>query len=297
MKNKLISLAGFLTIGLLAACSAFSQSEMSSAAQVFPTATKSFLFQGSPPIVTPQSVVSFSGAPTVASIFRTAPSATPTPVVISTLVPASTATQTPPPPDFTVNIYGDGLNPNWEADQASGAKYDLKSSSQASRNSLVVPFTPRAKGDSTLLFTVSDQSEQVYPRDQAAKLTFWLYSPKVPLYLDQFFITIVGSNSQPYWNAKDESVNMSDYQSVFPRISLEQLGFDHAIPADTWVMAEIDLSKMQALEPAYQYLTAITLNSAAGLSHMLLIDDIHLTLLSQPSKPAALQSTPPVRLK
>ncbi len=291
MKIKILTLTGLIAAVLLAACSAVTTIETPPGAGVFPTPTKSFLFQGNAPVVSPDAPVAFSGAPTVAGVFRLPPSATPSPVVISTITPQSTATQFPQPQSFTVTLFGDQINPNWNAQQ-DGKKFDLKSSSQVSRGNLVISFTPHAKGISTLLFTVSENSNQVYRRDQAAKLSFWLYSPKNTLYLDQFFITLVGSNSQPYWNAKDRSVNESDYQSVFPEFGLNQLGFDHAIPADTWVMAEIDLDKAAALEPAYQYLTGISFNNAAGLNHPILIDDVHLTLLGQPDKTSTTTSTP-----
>ena len=125
-----------------------------------------------------------------------------------------------------------------------------------------------------------------------AKLSFWLYSPKTALHLDQFFISIVGSNSQPYWDAKDESIKGSDFLSVFPDISLDELGFSHAIPADTWVMVEIDLNEALMLEPKYQYVTGISFKSTTGPQHMLLIDDINLELLGKPPKPAPPKITP-----
>jgi hypothetical protein len=296
MKNKLKQLIVFVAAGLLAACTANGINGIAPGAQVFPTATNSFLFEGSVPVGAADSPASLAGVPTVAGVFRTSPSATPSPMGIPatpTLTAQTTATPTPSPLPYTVLVYGESLHANWEVQRRSGMTVNLAATGQAYRGQTAISITQRGKGEADLLFTVSDKSEEVYQRDQVTKLSFALYSPKTPLYLDQFSVSLLGSNSQLYWSAKDDSVKSSGYGSVFPEIRLDQLGFDKAIPANTWVLVEIDLSKALALEPRYQFVTGISLKSTAGATHTLLVDDLRLTMLGKPPTPSAFLFTPP----
>lgn len=283
MKNKLANPVIMVAVGLLVACSAITKSETLPATQAFPTPTTHFLLQGNAPITTLDPPVSPSGAPTIAGIFRLPPSATPSPIATPTTILEFTATPRPQATRsqfFTLPVYEDELNPDWVVQEDTRMRIDLKSSSELHRGQAAISFAPRRKGDGTLFITVSDQSKEEYRRDQVAKLSFWLYSPKALLYLDQFFITFVGSKGLPYWSPEDQKV--ADYLSVFPRIRLDQLGFDRAVPADTWVLVEIDLDEVRALAPEYQYLTGISFKNATDPNHPLLIDDINLTLRGEP---------------
>jgi hypothetical protein len=293
MKNKLANPILMIAAGLLVACSAITKSETLPANQLFPTPTTHFLLQGNAPIATLDAPVALSGAPTVASVFRTSSSATPSPIIMPTTtleftetpLPQATASQL-----FTLPVYDDDLNPNWEVQEDTRMRIDLKSSSEVYRGDAAISFAPRRNDDATLFITVSDQSMEEYRRDQVAKLSFWLYSPKALLYLDQFFITFVGSKRLPYWSLEDQKV--ANYLSVFPRISLDKLGFDRAVPADTWVMVEIDFDEVRALAPEYQYLTGISFQNATDPTHPLLLDDISLTLLGKPTTRSTLDPTP-----
>ena len=294
MKNKLMNLTVLTAAGLLAACTVIGMNETPEAAQTFPAATNSYLFEGNAPVRTPDSLVSLSGAPTIAGVFRGLPSASPSPVVTVTTTitpePESTATASPRPQFYTVAVYEENLNTNWQVLPDTRIRFDLKSSGDVYRGTTAISFTPRRSGGANLFITVSDQSQEEYRRDQVAKLSFRLYSPKTLLYLDQFFITFVGSKRLPYWSAEDQKV--SDYLSVFSRISLDELGFDRAVPADTWVKVEIDLTEAQALALEYQYLTGISFKNATDPNHPLLIDDISLILLDEPPKRLPLETTP-----
>lgn len=292
MKNKLANAIMMAATGLLVACSAMTNSEALPDSQVFPTPTTHFLLQADPPISTLDSPVSVSGAPTIASAFRISASATPAPIATPTAIPKLTQTPLPQATQsqfFNLPVYEDALSPNWEVQQDTNVRIDLKSSSEVYRGHTAISFTPRRNSDATLFVTVSDQSKEEYRRDQVAKLSFWLYSPKTLLYLDQFFITFVGSERIPYWSPEDQKV--ANYLSVFPRISLDKLGFDRAVPADTWVMVEIDLDEVRALAPEYQYLTGISFQSATDRTHPLLLDDISLTLLGKPTQRSPLDPT------
>jgi hypothetical protein len=295
MKNQLMNLTVFAAAGLLTACTVIGMNRTPEAAQAFPTATNSYLFEGNAPVRTPESLVSLSGAPTIASVFRGLPSASPSAVVTSTLTPEpeSTATASPRPQFYTAAVYEEDLNTNWEVLPDTRLRFDLKSSGDVYRGKTAISFAPRRPGGADLFITVSDQSQEEYRRDQVAKLSFWLYSPKTVLYLDQFFITFVGSKHLPYWSAEDQKV--SDYLSVFSKISLDELGFDRAVPADTWVMVEIDLTKARALATEYQYLTGISFKNATDPAQPLLIDDISLILLDEPPTRSPLEITPTAR--
>lgn len=296
MKNKLANSIIMVTVGLLVACSAITNSETIPATQVFPTPTTHFLLQGNAPITTLDPPLSLSGAPTIASIFRLPPSDTPSPSVADspiatpTRIQEFTETPLPQPQSFTLPIYEDSLNPNWAVQEDTRMRFDLKFSSEVHHGEAAISFTPRNRADSTLFITVSEQSTEEYRRDELTKLSFWLYSPKALLYLDQFYITFVGSKRLPYWSAEDQKV--ANFLSVFHRISLEDLGFDRAIPADTWVLVEIDLDEVAALAPEYQYLTGISFQNASNPAHPLLLDDISLTLRGKPTGRSPLDPTP-----
>lgn len=292
MKKEISLLICMLVASLIVGCNAIRKIESAPAPQVFPTATEHFLFQGNAPMVTPDYPAVLSIAPTIASFFRTHPSVTPSPVATFTIIPESTNTQAPRPQFFTVRVYEDGLNPNWAVQEDTEMEIDLKSASQVYRGYAAISFSPNEESNSTLFLAVPDGAEEVYRRDQAAKLSFWLFSPDTPLYLDQFFITLVGSNRQPYWSAEEKKV--ADYLSVFPRISLDKLGFDRAIPANAWIMVEIDLAEALTVEPEYLYITGISFKSTAGPNHVLLIDDISLKMLGEPPKRSSLEIAPRV---
>ncbi len=292
MKNKRMYLTLLVAVGLLAACTGGGLNGAPSGAQVFPTPTNNFLFEGNVPASGSDSPVSLSGAPTVASVFRTPPSATPSPIATATLPPEPTEAPLPAPQVYTVTVYGENLNPNWVLQKQTGMNFNLQPASQVNQNHASISATPRGKGDAALIFTVSNKAGEMYPRDQVTKLSFGLYSPKTPIYLDQFSVSILGSNSQAYWSAKDQSVKASDYGSIFPEIHLDELGFNQAIPANTWVTVEVDLDKVLTLEPKYQYITGISLNSTAGPTHTLLIDNLQLTLLGQPPTPVGFVASP-----
>src|SRR5512138_2011613 len=108
MKNNLAILTGIIAAGFLVACSAVTSKETESGTHVFPTPTYHILLMNAP-VGTSISEVSLSQAPTVASVFRLQPSATPSPAPTSTATLKSTATQTPKPQLFTVSVYDDSL--------------------------------------------------------------------------------------------------------------------------------------------------------------------------------------------
>lgn len=289
MKKKLTILICLVVAGLIVACSAVMRSETLPATQVFPTPTTHFLLQGNAPVSTLDAPVSLSGAPTIAGIFRMYPSATPSPIATPAIILELTETPLPQATEaqfFTFPVYEDNLNANWEVQQDTKMRFDLKFSSEVYRGDQAISFTPLNRADTTLFITVSDQSKNDYRRDQLTKLSFWLYSPKTLLYLDQFFITFVGSKRLPYWSAEDQKV--ANYLSVFHRIGLDELGFDRAVPADTWVMVEIHFDEVRALAPEYQYLTGISFRNATNPTHPLLLDDMSLTLRGRPPQ----RSTP-----
>jgi hypothetical protein len=295
MKNKLIALILLIAAGLIAACTANGSNDMPSGAPVFPTATNSFLFEGNASIGPLDAPVSMAGAPTVAGVFRTPLTATPSPTdlpVTATLPAQATATLQPAPKPYQVLIYGESVNPNWEVQKRTGMNFKLDSTGQTYRGNNAISTTPRGRGDAALTFTVSGKSDEVYQRDQVNKLSFALFSPKAPLYLDQFSVSILGSNSRIYWSADDKSVKPAGSGSIFPELRLDELGFNGVIPADKWVLVEIDLDKALAREPKYQYVTGISLISTAGSTHPLLIDDVRLTLVGQPPTPLDLLFTP-----
>jgi hypothetical protein len=252
--------------------------------------------QGKTAVGASDSQVSLSGAPTVASFFRQQPSPTPspTPIATSTPLPESTATQTAPPELFILSVYDDNLNSNWTIQPNTGVNFDLKSVSHVFHGKSAISFIPRVKNKSqygSLLFTVSSQTQEVYLRDQVNTLSFWLYSGDEPLLLDQMAVTILGSNSQPFWKVNDNSVAASGQDPVFSETRLYFLGFNRDIPAKSWVHVEVSLDKL-IYDPDYKYVTGFYLKMEKGFSRTLWIDNIDLVMLAQPSPVSTLELTP-----
>ncbi len=294
MKNKLAILTILVAGGFLIACSAITSNETQSATHAFPTPTYQFLFQVNAPAGTSDPAGSVLDVPTVASFFRLQPGATPSPssVAASTSIPEITATQTLQPQLFTVPVYDDGLNPNWVVQKNTGVNFDLNSTTHVYRGKSAISFVPRTKTQyGSLLFTVSDPSKEMYPRDQVTTLSFWLYSGDEPLLLDQMAVTILGSNSQPFWKANDTSVSASGQDPTFSETRLYFLGFNRDIPAKTWVQVEVDLDKL-IYDPNYKYVTGFYLKMEKGFSRTLWVDDINLEMLSNPSDVSTPEITP-----
>jgi hypothetical protein len=295
MKNKLAVLTGILAAGVLVACSAITSNGAQSATRVFPTPTKHVLFQGNVEIDASDSPVSLAGAPTISSAFLMQSSATPSPVVTSTPILQATATQTVKPEFFTVAVYDDSLNPNWEMQKDTGVDFDLKSASPVYRGQSAISFIPNVKNKTqygSLFFTVSDKSKEAYLQDQIVTLSFWLYSGDKPIPFDAMAVALVGSNSQPFWKADDHSVLVEGKDAVFSETRLYYLGFSRDIPANTWVQVEVDLDNL-IYDPIYKYVTGFYLKMEAGFSQTLAVDDVNLIMLGEPSEIRSPEFTSP----
>src|SRR5690349_10431733 len=103
MKNKSAILSSLVVVGLLIVSCTAARNKTPLAGQVFPTPTNHFLLQGKAPIGTSDTSISLSGVPTIANVFRAAPSVTPSAAANSpaTITVESTLTKLATPQLYT----------------------------------------------------------------------------------------------------------------------------------------------------------------------------------------------------
>ena len=293
IKIKQMLLGCFFAVSLVAACSGFRTNQKALSVQAFPTATNHFLFLSDSTAGTPLPDLEapIPGVPTVASIFRKHPTTTPSLGKTANPTPETTPSQMLSTQYSTLTVYRDTLNPNWEVQSDTGMDFDLGNTTLIHQGNSAISFTPQVDY-ARLFFTVSGNSQGVYLRDQVAELSFWIYSGESELALDQLAVTIVGSNSQPFWRADDHSVTVDDDLPVFSETRLYYLGFNYTIPARTWVPVELDLDKTLIYDPEYRYVTGFYLKTEAGLSHTLSIDDISLLMYDSFPDASGVETTP-----
>jgi hypothetical protein len=294
--KKMLILAGLVTVALLAACVMQKMDENPEPVLIYPTATSHFFFESdstaAPPPTWPSSQ---SGTPTVASVFHVYPTSTPffsildetLPAKISTPIAEQVETQVLASKIFNVSVYKDELNPNWEVQKSSGVEIYLNDSNRVYKGQSAISFTPYT--DYGILFlTVTGESQELYPRDRVTQLSFWLYSGEDRISLDQLSIAIVSSNSPTYWSANDHPMINLDEVPVLSETRSYTLPLNRAVPANTWVLVELDFDKTHIVDPDYRYLTGFYLKTEPGLSRTLVIDDITLEMVGDgPETPAA----------
>jgi hypothetical protein len=291
MKYKLVMLTVLAATGLLVACRAIKINLAIPDPEVFPTATSHFLLRGTAAFVTPAAPVTPGALPTVANIFLVQPSPTPTQVKIATPTAEDNEDQILPRDFYPVKLYQDSLNPNWKIQADNGIQVDTHATKSIYQGRSAISLTSQVE-ERSIYLTVSKQSKEAYPRDRMWELSFWLYSEDQQLRLDQFFVTIAGSNILPYWTPDDHSVTVSDKLPVFPETGLDEVDFNRAVPANTWVLVELEFDEVLVLDPDYKYITGIYLETSAGFSGTIMVDEITLLMLEPGPETRIVEATP-----
>jgi hypothetical protein len=202
--------------------------------------------------------------------------ATPTPSDPLTPMPDDTATPvaTPTPAILpTVTIYDETLNGNWSLVTSSGVKYVLQNRTNVHSGTYSIALIP-TKDYGNLAFTVKFGSKEAYLRDQTLGVRFWLYSGDATVGTEDLAVSVVGSNDYAYWKWNDTSVTNTQ-DPVFPETRLYYLGFNNAIPPNTWVQVEVWLDDLQ-FEPQYKYITGISIKNGEGFRDAVYIDQLEL---------------------
>ena len=180
-----------------------------------------------------------------------------------------------------VYIFDDQLNKNWDLAQSFGMSYDLQSTAHwfeplDSANELdsgatSIAITPE-QDFGELYFTVRPDAAESYPRGQVIGVSFWLNGGGDFIDTEALAITIVGSNSNPFWSAADNPVQ-ADGQGLYSETRLYHLELSRSIPPNTWVQV-IVLFKKLLYDPEFEYLTGLYLKNDEGYRNTFYIDNI-----------------------
>ena len=203
-----------------------------------------------------------------------------------TFTPRPTTTPLPPElptvyvdPFVDVSIYADDLDANWQIFEPSGMEYDLQATEQVYSGQYAIEAVP--KGDfSTLLFAVRPDAQESYPRNQVLAVSFQLYSGEDFIKTDALAVTILGSNSFPYYVKNDNSV-LNNYDPVFSETRLYYLGINRDIPPDTWVEVTVWLDDL-LYDPIYRYVTGFYIKNDADFRQPFRVDDVRLIMQPTP---------------
>lgn len=231
---------------------------------------------------TNQDPVDLAPTPTVHSVFSTIDQLDrsqsdsyptlerPTPTPLPTLTPR------PQLDTRIVTIYDDALHSDWSVDNSREVDYLLQDTafSYSGENSL--SYAPKIEY-ADLAFTVNENSDEVYLRDDVLAVRFWLYSGDDYLENDDLAVSVVGSNAFPYWVADDDSVTVQDSLDLFPVTRLYYLDVDRDIPPETWIQIEVWLDEL-VFEPEYKYVTGIYLKNDEDFFRTVYLDDVELVI-------------------
>jgi hypothetical protein len=177
-------------------------------------------------------------------------------------------------------IYTDMVNQNWIVQRSTGGEIDLASREESYEGSVSLSYTP-AGGIGTLFFTVKQNSSEIYLSDNILGLSFWLNSGAGEIGTGEIAVTVLGSNSYPYWLADDNSVK-SPFEPVFSETRLYHLGVNRTIPPHTWVKVELWLDE-RIYDPDYRYVTGFYIKNEASLQQTIYLDDIQLIRVADES--------------
>jgi hypothetical protein len=221
-----------------------------------------------------------------------------TPTIASVFLPQSTS---PPPsmptplPSLTVPIvehetwedvffhlvYDDHLAPGWELLINEGMEIDDNQTATLHQGEAALAVTPKTDF-ARLFFAVTKDNLNIYDRSRVLGLSIWLNGGDHWIELSDLAVTVVGSNYMTFWNPNDRSVYIDD-KFPFSETRLYFLGFNNAIPPNTWVNVELLLDERE-FDPYYNYVTGFYLKNDEGYRHTFYIDDVSLIMVNDEAK-------------
>lgn len=188
------------------------------------------------------------------------------PTVKPSITPAATAT--PRIVQREIILYDEEVKENWGL-STKGMTYLVNSPDFAFSGNGAIAFTP-SKPEGMLYFALQSNTDEVYRREDVIGFSFHLHSGRNGLELDDMAFSAIGSNEVTYFIEGDNSaVEKTAYQNTY----LRWLGFNEAIPRNTWIEVDIILNKMQ-FDPIYEYVTGFYITNRIFDGSTYYLDDI-----------------------
>lgn len=197
-------------------------------------------------------------------------------VVEPTLTPLPTLTPVPTIERKIVTIYGDDLNVNWTLENSREVEYSLNDDFFVYDGVSSLAYKPKVEY-ADLAFTVKEDANEFYLRDDVLAIRFWLYSNDDYVDTDDLLVSVVGSNDFRYWVDGDDSVKVQDSRPLFPATRLYYLNVEEDIPPNTWFQIEVWLNDL-LFEPEYEYVTGVYIKNDEDFFQRIYIDEMELVL-------------------
>lgn len=255
-KLALLALAGLLA-GTLAACGD------DPAVAALPAATRAAADGAARP------------SPTVVPAFepRPLPTAQPLPTVAE--MPTAAPEQAAPAERLVEEVvYDEKLSSGWTLDASRGVDVDPADKTRAYTGERSIAVSPEIDFGQ-LYFSVDEDAPRLYKRDDVVGVSFWINPGEGEIGTSDLAVTVVGSNTYPYWRADDTSVVAKG--ETFSETRLYYLGFNHAVPPDTWVEVVVWLNEL-IYDPDYRYVTGIYIKNDEGFRQTISVDRVALLL-------------------
>ncbi len=180
----------------------------------------------------------------------------------------------------SIDIYADSLDPDWTIQEDMGMDVEMDVTDVIRGGRTAVSLTPN-RDFGMAFFTINENSRQPYLRDEVVEISFWLNGGNRAIDPNSIIVTMAGSNNFPYWVEDDKSViNRGDTPSPFSKTQLYFLGFDNAIPPQTWVEVRIRLDEL-LYDPEYRYVTGFFIQNDEGFFQTIYIDDVKIKMRSR----------------
>lgn len=269
----LLPLGALLTL-TLAACSGGPATSTPQVAR-YPTPTFHGLFSEKVGQDNTETGPQLTTTPTVAFFFMEHQTATPQPTQTATPTSPPSINEFPLTGTYSQTLYADSFNPNWKLERDNRVAVNIRSRDVPRQGQYAISITPKERLR-PVYFIVTQDSSEVYLRDQVLGFRFWINSGNDYLEPEDLAVTVLGSNEYPFYVAGDRSVT-SSYDPVFSETRLYFLGFSRSVPPYTWAEVIVWLDDL-IYDPIYEYVVGFYLKNGENFIQSYYLDDIQVIL-------------------
>ncbi len=205
-----------------------------------------------------------------------------------TLETTKTPTLVPTKPKITqsktpyLQIYSEGLNPNWELITGNEEEINLRAQAESHEGFLSIAIMP-TKSFSNISFVVREDSKERYPLSQILGIQFWINPEDYDLSPSDIGIIILGSNEFPYY-VKGKTTVANAENSNPSTIHLDEMGYNENIPAKKWTELIIQFDGLVNYRD-FENLVGISISNDSGFLQTIYMDQVELILRASASIP------------